>query len=318
MDAPIIFIHYGDSYYLKYTLQSAVLFNPGKQVILLGDETNAHYTHLGVEHYPFSQFSMGQEIRVFDRVYMFIAGPEHHRKEWTRFVFRRWFHLYYFILEKGYRCFWTFDSDTLVLTDLALQEEKFRDYDCTEQCSGICMNGLIMNVRVVKGYLDKINELFQRTPFLQNERTNFKVYKKYAFTEMKAYVMYREESGIRRLRLSTIIEGESFLDSICTTDEHRRFFQDDEYDIYPEKVWQLDVKKVYLCPDGNLFFRHTPSGQLVKMNTINMSWTPVWLLDALLRHSRRKLRPPVSGKDSTAALSLLDLRSICTEKKDIS
>jgi len=318
MDAPVIFIHYGDSYYLKYTLESAVLFNPGKKVILLGDESNVHYTRLGLEHYHFKDYDSGTEIADFDRVYLFVAGPQHSRREWTRFVFRRWFHIYYFILAKGYQRFWTFDSDTLILTDLVLQEEKYKDYDCTEQCSGICMNGLVNNQAVVKGYLEKINELFQRPAFLKAEKANFRIYRKYAFTEMKAYVMYREEAGIKRIRLSTIFNGESYLDSICTTEEHRRFFQEDEYEIYLEKVWGLDLKKIFLCTDGNIYFWHKSSNRPVLMNTINMSWTPFWLLDALLQHAKRKLQSEFYPKNPYPTMSVLDLRVICTQKNDLS
>jgi hypothetical protein len=317
MDAPIIFIHYGDSYYLKYTLESAVLFNPGKKVILLGDDSNAQYARLGIEHHNFKDYGSGPEIALFDRVYLFVAGPRHKRKEWTHFVFRRWFHIYCFILAKGYHRFWTFDSDTLVLTDLAPQEEKYNDYDCTEQCSGICMNGLVTNHAVVKGYLDKMNELFQRPGFLRNERACFRVYRKYAFTEMKAYVVYREEARIRSTRLSRVIDGESYLDSICTTEEHRLFFQDDEYEIYQEKIWGLDLKKIYLCSDGNIYFWHQPSGRPIRMNTINMSWTPSWLIDTLLQHAKRKLHPEDYPKIRYPSMSVLDLRLNCTEKNDI-
>ena len=318
MDAPIIFIHYGDSYYLKYTLESAVVSNPGKHVILLGDPANAHYAALGIEHCKFADYSSGAELVLFDKVYQFIAGREHQRKEWTRFVFRRWFNIYCFILARGYQRFWTFDSDTLILSDLSLQEQKFAAYDCTEQCSGTCMNGLITNTRVVKGYLDLINSLFVRRSFLRNERKCFRYYPKYAFTEMKAYVVYREESGIRRIRLSTIIDGESFLDSICTIDEHRRFFFDDDYEIYNDKVWRFDLKKIYLRSDGTILFLHKASGRLVKMNTINMSWTPGWLIRALLQHSKFRPGASMSSPVVEHSTQVLDLNTICTEKSDLS
>jgi hypothetical protein len=289
MTAPIIFIHYSDSYYLRYCLESAVIFNPRKQVILLGDASNAHYQKLGVTHYDLSEFSYGPEIARFEDVYQFIAGEEHQRQEWTKFVFRRWFIIYNFITRNQIERFWTFDSDNLVLTDLSQHEEKFRGYDCTEQCSGICMNGFVTNTRVVKGYIEKINELFERTSFLQREKEGLASYPKYAFTEMKAYAMYREECGIKRTRLNAIINSETFLDSICTVEEHRVYFNEDEYEVYNEKLWGNELKKIYLRSDGNIFLLHRRTKQLVKLNTINMSWTPDWLFRILLKHAKRRL-----------------------------
>lgn len=291
MEAPIIFIHYNDSYYLKHTLRSAVLFNPDKEVILLGDENNRYHQKLGLTFYHLNEFANGPEIELFDKIYRFIAGEQHSRHEWTRFVFRRWFIIYNFLLAKGIQRFWTFDSDNLVLTRLSGHEEKFKEYDCTEQCSGICMNGFVNGLNVVKGYVDKMNELFQRPRFIQQQQASLKNFPRYAFTEMRAYVAYRDECPIKHIRLNTIINSETFLDSICTTEEHRLYFNEDEYEVYSEKLWKLHLKKIYLRSDGHIFLWHLPSGQLVKMNTINMSWTPGWLIGKLLKHARRRLRP---------------------------
>lgn len=302
---PIIFIHYGDSYYLKYTLESAVSFNPDKQVILLGDHENAYHKRLGVIHIDFKDYAAGPEIELFDRVYQHIAGSQHGRHEWTRFVFRRWFNIYNYIKAHGISRFWTFDSDTLILTRLSAYEARFARVDCTEQCSGICMNGFIPSLEVVKGYVDKVNELFQREPFLDEQRANLRELPWYAFTEMRAYVAYRTEAGLKTVRLGAIVDGEAFLDSICTLEEHKIYLDDDEYETYDVRVWRHEIKKVYLRHDGEIFLRHRSTGQFVKLNTINMSWVPEWLFQRLLRHASRKLRSrlgPTALRNSLARL----------------
>ena len=307
MIAPIIFIHYSDSYYLKHTLKSALLFNPGKRVILLGDSTNLHYQKIGIEHFNYEDFSTGFEIDLFDKVYKFTAGKLCDNREWTRFVFRRWFNIYNFIKSNRINSFWTFDSDNLILTDLSVYEARFLNYDCTEQCSGICMNGFISNLNVVKGYIDKINELFQRTSFLKQQRESLKHFPRYAFTEMRAYIAYREESQIKRIRLNQIINGETFLDSICTVDEHKWLFMEDDFETYEEKLHGKDLKKIYLSSDGNLFVRHRSSGELVRLNTINMSWVPEWLFNRLLNHSKRKLKPNILHWFFKPKIKVMDL-----------
>jgi hypothetical protein len=308
VSAPLIFIQYNDSYYLKYSLESAVLFNPDKKVILLGDANNVKYKDLGVIYYSFADFCEGPEISEFDQNYCLIAGKEHYRREWTKFTFRRWFMIYNFLAAHDISSFWTFDSDNLILTRLSTHEIKFRNFACTEQCSGSCINGFVSNREVVKGYLDKINELFKRTQFLDEQRAMLKHATRYAFTEMNAYSVYKEEVPIRSIRLNTIIDRETFLDSICTLKEHRVYFNDDEYEIYGQKLWNNDLKKIYLGSNGDIYLRHRATQEMVKLNTINMSWTPGWLFDVLLKHSKRKLNGSACDGGSKPVIKPLNLR----------
>ena len=140
MQAPIIFIHFSNSSYLKYTLRSARLFNPDKRVILLGDASTAHFSRKGIEHHYFEDYAKGEETTTFERFFQFITGGDYINEYKTKFFFRRWFTIYNFIRAQGIDRFWTFDSDNLILTALSLQDPKFVDYDCTEQCNGTCKN----------------------------------------------------------------------------------------------------------------------------------------------------------------------------------
>jgi len=289
-DAPLIFIHYGDSYYLKHSLAAAVAFNPDKEIILLGDAANAHHAIDGVEHIAFDDFSHGALIERFNEVFQYIAGDEQQREAWTRFVFQRWFLIHRFLVERKNERFWTFDSDTLIVTRLSQYESQLEDYDCTEQCSGICMNGFIASVDVVRNYLEKMIELFTRPSFLRRQRAKLKDRPTYAFTEMAAYVQYREESAVRSAWLGRIVDGETFLDCLCTVNEHRVYLNDDEYELSGETIWGNEVKKVYLGSDGTVYCRHLKSDRLIRLNTINMSWLPGWLFADLLNHAKRQLR----------------------------
>lgn len=256
---PIIFIHKGDSDYLTYTLRCAKLFNPETKIILLGDETNEHYKSLGIKHYYYSEYE-GEESYLFDSIFKYIAGREHPGKPWwVHFVFKRWFHIYYFIRKHNINKFWTFDSDTLILTDLSKQAYKFTGYDCTEQCNGMCMNGLIGNHVIVKRYIDTINSLFQDEEYLYKQEKEFETNTTYAFTEMRAYVEFKNNSNIKTIRLNSIINDETFDDCICQ-----------QHDM------EMDgkVKKLYF-KDGGVYFKNIPVQKLIKANSINMSWVPV-------------------------------------------
>lgn len=304
MSAPLVFIHFGNSSYLRFTLRNAKRFNPDKRIILLGDGRNRHYRGLGVEHFNFSDFGAGPEIERFDKIYRFVGGKQHPDSPWVKFVFRRWFHLYYFLSAQKIERFWTFDTDTLILCQLSRQEGKFSQYDCTEQCEGSCMNGLVNNLGVVKGYVDKINELFGREDYLKRQMKDFEVHPDYAFTEMRAYKTYKEESGIKRIHLGTVIDGEAFDDCLCVAGEIETFDQ------LPPGLGALPYgspKKLYLNPDGRIFCRHKPSQSFVKLNSVNMSWLPDYLFGKIIRHSKRELKMKKSLEHSRETLQVLDL-----------
>ena len=294
MKAPIIFIHFSNSSYLKYTLRSARLFNPDKRVILLGDPSNAHFGRKGIEHHCFEDYAEGEEIAVFERVFQFITGGDYLNEYKTKFFFRRWFIIYNFIRAQGIDRFWTFDSDNLILTALSLQEPKFGDYDCTEQCNGKCMNGLINNRGVVCGYVNKINELFQRESYLKERREHVSIYKRHIFNEMDAYMVYKEEEAVRSIALNTIIEGETFDHCVSSPDEMK---------MCPLVIRKKKrMKQIYTDGRGLLFTYHLPTKQFVKLNTANMSWQlPDFIYRRLLRQAERQLSNGAMPK-ATASL----------------
>lgn len=265
---PIIFIHKGNNDYLHYTLSCAKHFNPENRIILLGDATNKQYKQIGIEHFMYANYE-GQESQIFDILFKYIAG-EHHRKniaEWlVRFWFKRWFHIFYFIQSQQIYKFWTFDSDTLILCHLESLVSRFAEYDCTDRCNGWCMNGLINNLEVVRGYIEKINELFQDRQFLEEREKEYKIHPDWAFTEMAAYLAYKDTASIKAKRLNTIIDGETFDDCICQ-----------QHDM--EMAGR--IKKIY-WRDGQCYVKHLPSQKMIKLNSLNMSWVPTSLIKEIL------------------------------------
>lgn len=285
MNAPIIFIHFSNSSYLKYTLRSAVVFNPDKRVILLGDKTNEHFKHKGVEHYFFDDYASGEGIDQFDRTFQFITGGEYLNEYKSNFFFRRWFLMYNFVMREKMKRFWTFDSDNLVLTALSAHEHKFADYDCTEQCDGGCMNGLINSMEVVKGYLDKINELFQRKDYLAVQEKKVRDNPRFIFNEMDAYSTYKKEEVFRSIKLNTIMDG--------TTFDHCISSKDDMEMLRRRIRGKKRVKQIYADDNGCLFTYHLPSKKFIKLNTVNMSWRiPDFLIRRMLQYALRQLKNP--------------------------
>lgn len=123
---PIIFIHWGDSDYLKYSLSQAKLFNPSSDIILISDikkKSSEVY-----KQYDISKYYNG--IDEFIKTYV-------HRNtisEWyTLFWFKRWFVLNNFIKdEKIIFPFLIVDSDVLLYSNVSeVYETSFKDFDIT-------------------------------------------------------------------------------------------------------------------------------------------------------------------------------------------
>jgi len=276
--APIIFIHYGNANYLPYTIRSAKIFNPEKEVFLLGDATNQYLTKYGIKHIFFEEYDKGKEIELFKKVYQFIAGKTHQKHYWTNFVFKRWFLIHNFLKENQIKTFWTFDSDNLIFTNLSNQEHKFQDYDTTNQCNPTgCINGFVKNAAIVKAYVDKINELFQRKKYLESLKKEFEQAPHYAFTEMAAFKIFAQEANIKCIPLNTIIEDEFFSDAWLTNEEGMTLYQ--------EKINNLKAKELYLNNLGEVFCKEKNTRNFIKVNTLNMSWIPNFYVRKLFQHS---------------------------------
>jgi len=286
MKTPLIFIHKSNikdsQEYLYDTFRVAKKYNPDMDIYLLGDGNNKHYADkVGIKFEYYDDYSGGEESEKFEKVFQVIKGPHHGSEEWIKFVFKRWFYIYNFIKSKSFDRFWTFDSDNLIISRLHDNEYKFEGYDCTEQCSGACINGLVNNVSVVKGYLDKINELFEDDFYVARQINEFNtINPTYAFTEMRAYAEYKKRYStaggkmdiysprdFKSILLQEIIDGETFDQSLSQPDE--KILCGEERNSGFEM--QNGIKKIYL-QDGKIYQKFVDTGELARVNAINMSW----------------------------------------------
>lgn len=266
-NSPLIFIHYGNSEYLKFTFKLAKFFNRNKRIILLGDKANFQVANkYGIEHYYFKDFVKSKEIEEFNKNYQYIANEDLNREYWVNFVIKRWFIIHNFIRVNNINSFWTFDTDNLILSDLSSLEHKYIQYDCTEQCNGKCMNGYISNFNVVNGYINKILELFNRSEFLDEQRKLVSKNSKYAFTEMNAYSTYKQEESFESYRLLKPKDYECFDECLCL---------EQDFEGVEKNYLHYTPKQLYIDVNGVFYGYHKLLNRFVKLNSINMSWLPL-------------------------------------------
>lgn len=266
---PIIFIHYGDSFYLKYVVSCFKLTNPTKTMIFLGDENNTYLTKYGAEHISFKKYLSSEAVKLFNDKFQLIAGAKHNYGKndgtdyWVRFVFMRWFIIYECAKELGIEQFWTFDSDNMIVRDLSPIEKDMIEYDCTTQCNGHCMNGFINGLSTVKGYLDKMIGLFNDENYLNKQRKDMIKHPNFAFTEMRAFSEYEKSSSIKTIHLQNLNNGQYVFDDCLITSKLNSTF---EQDVYLKK----NIKSVYLYNDTFCF--RLSSGNLIHTINFNLSW----------------------------------------------
>lgn len=129
---PIIFFHYGNPTYLKYSLKQAKYFNPNSSIYLLGDKRNNKYPF--VTHVLASKYEA--EANAFTKVYKHLSTNSYN---YELNCFLRWFHIKAFCRENNIEAFIYLDSDVLVFQDFSTIVPGFKGYEIANTCDWIGM-----------------------------------------------------------------------------------------------------------------------------------------------------------------------------------
>ncbi len=282
---PILFIHYGPARYLRWTLDSARRENPDSRIILLGDESNRCSAKGLAEFFPFADFEGGEWVTLFDASFRVIQGERHRFTKlggvetWLRFVFRRWFLIGEFLRREKIEAFWTFDSDTLILANLATRAERFASFQATCQCKGACLNGWVGSSELVHSYNIFTVGLFQDEAFLESQRERLKLHAGLAFNEMDAFSEFVGREGVHTFHAQKPMEHEIFDDALAFVEG---------FEPAPLQVLgRTSVKRLWADSGGRIFARQT-DGSFVRLVTCNMSWMPDFLWQRLMSRQRPK------------------------------
>ncbi len=283
---PIIFIHYGDTPYLRYTLDMAQRNNPDKEVVLLGDEKNEKYSRtLHIRHIPFINYEQSADLQTFRKNFIYIGGANRQTEQDARFELFchvRWFYLYEFMKEHKLDKCWYFDSDTLILEPLDKREEqKFEAYDITEQSNGSMMKGLIQ-FRQLELFVQTMNKLFADTRYADAQREEITCNPDWALCDMRAYAAFKNIYTPRTILLNEIIDHEMHDECIC---------EDDGMETEYVPRLKRTIKKLYFS-DRHIYEKVAATGEMVKLNSINMSWVTTALIEKVYYYKVHGTFPP--------------------------
>ena len=271
VEPPLIFIHYGPADYLRRTLLCARDSNPAKRVVLLGDESNRRFVGSRVDFVPLAELAGSEKEKEFEKLFRPIQGERHRFNKangvdfWLKFVFRRWFLIEAFLEREGLDSFWTFDSDTLVLCDLALQAQRFHGFEAMTQCNDQCLNGWVGSRKLVSRYTQSILDQFGDEEYLASQVERLKLNAGLAFNEMDAFAEFRRRECVRTIHGQVPVDEEIFDNALAFTEG---------FEIASQKVLGKTAIKRLWTDGCNIYARHLPTGNFVRLLTCNMSWMP--------------------------------------------
>ena len=173
---PIVFIHSGNSSYLKYSLAQAKQSNPQSTVYLLGDSSNDCYGF--VEHSAYSDYFKGASE--FSKIYRHFNTTGFH---YELFNFQRWFVLKEFLIAKKLERCLALDSDTMLYADVTEEGKKFEQFDFT----------LSWNMCGCTFFLNKIEALADFCKFVMDLYTKRD---RYHYEKMVAHFAVRKHSHL--------------------------------------------------------------------------------------------------------------------------
>ncbi len=266
----LIFTHYGDSEYLQYTLRQATRSNPKIRRVLIGDDKNrATAINAGWEHILFRNLLSSKRDQ-FNARFRWIQGAEHQAvkggQDWLRFVFERFYCIETFVSGAGADYFWHFDSDTMIIHDLARYTDPIlrMRVDCTTLCHDYCPSGLIMT-SFLASYCDTIIKIFSDEELLMSKQRHYDELKpREAYTEMPAFCDHRVSVHAKTVHLASAFTTDCvwFDDCICHADS----FETISKAVFSRRPKALRwVNSKVVCQKEGVDFDFA---------TVNCSWVP--------------------------------------------
>jgi hypothetical protein len=153
---PIILIHKGDSFYLKYALESAKKFNPNSRIILLGDNVTIYPDF--IEYCEMDKFDKYSKFLEKNYVHLNNSNPEI-----EMFCIKRWLVLLDFVEKQKMKKIFTCDSDVLLfqnVTEDAKNYEKFDFVISKGSCAHVCF---VNNIKSLVEYKNIVFNFYEKS-----------------------------------------------------------------------------------------------------------------------------------------------------------
>jgi hypothetical protein len=151
---PIVLVHTGDSFYLKYAIMNARKFNPTSEIFLICENTTEEFDSITkLKMSDFDKYS-----KVLEKIYV------HKNKSnpvIELFCIKRWLVLLDFMEKKKITNAFTMDSDVVLFTDVTKDSKNFAKFDYL-LAKGISAGlTIINNKKVLTAYKDLVLDFYK-------------------------------------------------------------------------------------------------------------------------------------------------------------
>lgn len=119
---PIVLVHLGDSFYIKYCIESIKKFNPNSEIILICEGTKENYS--GITKLEIADFN--KYGKVLEKIYI---HKNQSNPKIELFCIKRWLVLLDFMEKKKLSKVFTMDSDVLLFEDVSKDAKNYSKFD---------------------------------------------------------------------------------------------------------------------------------------------------------------------------------------------
>ncbi len=194
---PIVFVHKGDSFYLKYCINNAKKFNPASKIFLICEGTVEEFE--GIEKLPISEFD--KYSKQLERIYVHKSGSN---PVIELFCLRRWLVLKEFMEKRKIKRIFTSDSDVLLYVDVSKDSDNYKQFDY------LLAKGLSAGLTIInnKKVLDKYCALV--LDFYRNQIGKVEYESNGTITDMSFWKEVRRRGKFNVGEITNIINGEAY------------------------------------------------------------------------------------------------------------
>lgn len=242
MTNPVIFIHYGNSEYLGYSLMQAKIVNKNSDVILIGDDSNNCYpfiTHINVN-------DNSKSATEFAKLYKHMSPNAY---DFELICFQRWFILRDFMIKYGLNTCYYQDSDVLLYTDI--NEANFSSFHLVFT-AGTGSSIFINNFNTLCDFCSYIEDFYVNKSSKELES----IYQERilnGISDMTLFLFYYQQYPDKIFDLSNIVNESVFDFNINCSQGFETWF---------------GRKKIYLTNEG-IFGKHIELDKLIRLKALH-------------------------------------------------
>lgn len=207
---PIVFIHYGWSWYVAYALYQARVANPDAEIILITDVPHL-YNEPGVR--VCSLLDHEQGAHQFRPLYRHFSSNE---EVFERNCIERWFVLSDWMKIEGVeRCF-VVDSDVLIFVDVKAVGENYPDIDLTHTTEGSQIYGYVNSLPHLEAFGNFLISLYRDDmPLIESEYQRLQATgSSNGISDMCLFAWFQERYPGRYFALNKPVKGIVFDENI--------------------------------------------------------------------------------------------------------